>query len=1835
MLSVLLLSTIVIVPPTIADEESGTWDPLSQPWAQYGRDPGHSRILPAHGDSGMITMTNPTINWVAFDSGLGADGYGVAIANLTASITSPPGALERCGDGNLFAVMTRTDSGNDERHLTIIEGGSAKIAWDVNLGEADYIRSTPLIVDVDGDGKMEIALAYDTSSALKVDLWAPDLTCDESGWSSNGHSNERVWSWSDGDLRLGITSPHVFTSQSNHKAVTQPLLADLSLDGTPEMVLAVVDVTTDEPTVISMPLGLQSSDPDWQVSLDRGTHPSDPAFAALDDDSGAIVLTTVDANSGNMWIWRLDGPTGSLDWERVGIQNTDSDSDTPRLRLPGPVITQLDSDAAPEMILTLPVDENGATGGMGAQYIGMELTSTTEIWRFRAQNGYADSEPIAIDTTGNGITDRVCWATWYSDSSFSTDREGLAGCHDISIDPPFKEWARTMQRGNGNDNDEIAVAAPIWLDLDGEGEPELLVPFGRRIFAWDGDTGAAADISSGWSAPIDVPHRTWAAPAIADMDGDGHLDILVGDALISEAKADLAPLADGRGIGFTPTDPDPGEMVTITGQFSNIGVIDTPDPVDARILLDGQIIKSHRVNIAEAVAPSGEGGPITFSVDVEATLGIHTVELILDPNSNVTQTRTDNDVFNTTLVVLEPYVAQIQIPSLVSRTLPGTTSTIEVDLLNLGSRNADWTLSYDDSSLPDGWSFAPVDASELTQNLQRDVTTTVEFSFSVPSDALGSDDAQIPLTLTLDQDSSISTNVILPLEVQRTRGLSLQGPSGLSEASGQGRPGDSANVWLLVENLGNAQETTTDLRWTSTSWGVTPKLIDSSGQEIFSVEMDPSSEEEFRVEIEVPSGEGIGQTTSTTLTMCIGEGQDMICEDFDIVVEASETASEMPHVRTVPTTGLTWSVEANMPANGIIRWNMAEAGMIKEDWTWSTSGSLAINGNILELSGSGLESGSLILDLPVDAQPYRHFFNQSAEVAPSSNLSLSLHILQVFRTDAQVVSPDEGSVFNVSERTKIILRLENPGNGEDTFTLAGHTAAGNLSAPPIITFEIPNAQRTLGPGSLTMAPVWVTLPNDIPAREDFQIIFDWTSMGDETVSDSASITVQARPDHRWNVSVEQGNTINVVPGEDLSLNLTMTNVGNTIDSLDLSPTFNVTHVGGDASSWDATGVSVSQLAIYANQTVALSLQVPDDCWAGTTAELSLAMTSDGFDMMESVDISLNVVAVSGWRFDLSNTSLEVPPEGGSIELMVEQLGNDPQAPWFSKAGEGWSVELPLNSEEMDPGSTSLITVNVTPPLDAVAGEVGVIRIRISDGDGSGQVVEEVPVRVGSAPGIELGAKGAWFARDGMFSHATAWIENTGNDVAIMDLSIADLPSGWTAEGEGIVVVAPGEVLALPVTLMPNDWDGTGIQVRLVVVHPVLGQLELPISIQDSDVIATSKTVHTGRSGQKVSIDIDSISEGASSSLITIPETRKNITHQGVSLHLVGMEMPNHGVGCTSMYGNLSSLGIESMSRTWSNCTITADPNYELVANAWLRSDRGEMLDSAVIRLNPGENMSTNLSLSSWNPEPGLIGIEIVIIDSSGAILFKESSSHIARESGWNIGIAGLEVDSNWITISINRQGYEKLEGIPCILSLISADWSRDLFVDIAGSSHAPILQIKRPSELASGDTLTASISCTSPWDVDDDLTDDSKAVNAGKVPAITYESTDLLWTLSIAVIMVAIAWLLGVIRPKHVRTPRDKTSKKTSPKKEEKVVEMTIEPEVDDMSLDDISITPEPEEITPPPQEPEEEVIDIDDETASGRLSALRREISTDDNAPAASSKEDLAGRMDSFLKDR
>ncbi len=1854
-LTILLVLPLILTSSVMA--EISTWDHEEQPWAQYGHTPYHDSILPTHGDSGLSTISEPIVNWQAFDDESGADGYGSIIVNLSTSVTRPDGAAQRCGDESLFAVMSRSSdtSENADRYLSIIAGDSAKTAWEVNLGSAERIRATPVAIDIDGDGKLEIIVVYDTSSALNIDVWSPDLSCDESGWSPSGHDNEKVWTWTSADYRIGIDSPHLPTAQSGHKAVTQPLLADLSMDGSPELVIAAIDVNSDNIAVLAIPLTSQGPpEASWQITLDRGTHPSDPAFAALDDSTGCIVLTTINANSGNMWIWRIDGATGSLDWERVSISGTDSDNDAPRLKLPGPVVTQLDTDSAPEMILTLPSDANGRDNGMGAQFVAMELTSTDEIWRFRAPNGYADAMPTPVDTDSDNVSDRLCWVTWYSTSSVSFNRQGLAGCHDISADPPFKEWAKQMERGSGTDNDEIAASPVIAIDIDGDDISELLVAFGCRIYAFDGESGAPADINSAWSSPLTMPHRVWAAPAVADLDGDGFLDILIGDTLVSQALPDLAPLADDRGIGFNPVDPEPGETLTVSAQFSNIGTVNTDEPVDAVLLMDGEEIARHRSDDAVPVAPSGEGGPITFSVDITATLGEHVFELVLDPNENITQARDDNDNASTTLSIVDPYVAQISIPSETTRVVPGNTDTVTIILTSVGSTTADWSLTYDDSSLADGWSFNLANGESLNHSLAKDAPVSVDFEIHVPSAALGDESALIPLELTLDSDSTVTSSVILPIDVFRTRGLAVEGPSGLSISEGHGRIGENARAWVRVQNLGNAPETTSFIGWSSASWDDSPNLVDTNGDEVFGIELEPMEAIELIIEIETESG-----STQFDLTMCIGYGDDEICEVQKVIMHSNSVAAPDSHIRTVPATGLSWYITGELANPGAISWDISNSDMREEDWVWSAEGALSLEGDLLNLSGSGYEYGWLNLSLPEDASPHRHFFNTSATGSSGYDLNLSLHVLQVYRSAATVASPTSPATFNVSEMTKLIVKLENPGNGEDTFTLSGHTTAGNLSQAPTVEFTIPAPTKTLGAGEVTLMPIWVSLSEDIPAREQFEVVLTWTSLSDTTVDSEARITVQARPDHRWNMSVEQGLSHSVIPGQTLQLNLSLTNEGNALDSLLINPLISIAAEGGDTSQWILAGAATSILTVAGQETIALDIIVPDNTWAGTRINITLVASAEDITLANPLIIELEVSKVSGWAVNLSGSNLEVPPQGGNVTLTITQQGNTPSAPWFSKAGEGWNISLPTNAESTNPGESTQIVVFTTPPENSIAGQIGVIRLRISDGDGAGIVVEEVPIRVGSAPGIVLDAKGDWLisAHGGL---PTAWIENTGNDVAVVAIDLLSIPSGWSLKGESSLVLAPATIQGIPLDLQPDaDWDGSPIALTITATHPLLGVIELSIQAVSSTISYSTTPVLYGPTGQVQDImfysdnelpnaDVTGVSILFSNDIaqVTLASGRTNgsidFSSTTLEVHTVGKDPPPHTAECTDQKNNLSSLGITPFSGVWTSCLLVTSDEASMVATLILRSSTGEVLDSTMMEIYKGTNATVNLTLSQWDPEPGVITILYEIIDSSGLILDSGSNSQISRQSGWNVGIANMDVDSKSITVGIKRQGHSMLSSATCKLLLSEKDsgWSNSIFVDIASSTYAPILSVDRPEIIEVGSLVTAEITCESPWDKDDDPSDDTGSAIAEAIPLVEFGSGDVVWTLSVATILIGIAWLGGIIGSRKNSSTSKPSTKPTQKVNQKKAIS---DDEIDDISLDDLDDLldemPEldlPEEIVEMViEEPVVSKSRIEDASASGKLGALRREIAIDDDDTVeVVEQDDLHSRMDRFFSD-
>lgn len=1851
---------------------ASSWDSMEQPWGQYSRVPTHNGTMPIHSPSGgpgsgsVANLTSfgiidsPTVNWVATDDIDGSDTYGSIIGDFSASIVSTPAAVERCGEGELFAVIITSDGGGSK--LSIVSGDEAKIAWEVDLGQTQTIRSTPMLTDINADDKPEIILVYDTDSSLEIEVWSPELSCSESGWVKSGHENEKMWSMSDTDYSIGIDSPHFPTTQSNHKSVTQPMLADLDLDGDAELVLAIVDKDSENPTVAALTLTTSTpNDFDWEVVLDRGTHPSDPSWGMLDDDSTAIVLTTIDSNSGNMWIWRIDGSSGSLDWERVSVSGTDSDSDAPRLRLPGPVVVQLDNDAAPEMILTIPTDANGRSPGNGARFVAMEMTSTDEIFEFRTPNGYSDSQPLPIDTDEDGIHDRLCWVTWYSESSVSFNRKGMAGCHDISADPPIKEWSKDMQRGSGNDNDEIAVSPPIWMDINGDSYAELIVPFGKRLWAFDGEDGTSSEVSDGWSSPLGMPNRVWSAPAVADMDNDGTLDILIGDTLISQNVADFAPLSDNRGISFNPSQPDPGNTVTVTGQFSNVGTLSNEDDLDVVITQNGNEIARQRFTDVEPVAPSGNGGPYTFSVDIVAELGIHSFELILDINGNLTEAREDNNHALVELVVVEPYAAQIDIPNQIPRINPGTTETITVSMLATGSRTESWTLSWDDSNLPNDWSIVADSNQNLNPTLIPGIAQQFVFIASIPGSALGDDNSFVALTLTLDSNTEIEFNSILPIEVLRTRGLSIVGPSGLDSTEGYGRPGDIATAWMMVENLGNAYETTTSIDWTAPSWGGTPTLHDNSGTEVFSLNLAPGEVVELLVNLNTPINVQLGSVTATTMTMCIGSGQETLCEDLFVNLTAASVTVESIHQRTLPNQTLEWSVEGLIPSDGVMSWNIGSANMIHSNWVWTVSGDLSFDGSNIGASGNPDEpfSGNIYLQLPVNAIPQRHYFTTNSQSDDYHGLYFTLHVLQVYRSSATIVQPvpnnlgEPVSMF-VEITNQVLLRLENPGNGQDDFLLSTEVIAGpEMTSPPVVTVVEYNPQRTLGPLASTIATVDITLSEDTPAQEPFMLRFKWQSLEGENVESIVDLLIEAEPDHSWDLDFAGGLNYNILPSETLNLNFTVKNTGNALDNILIKPDFELNYFENDVSIWSSLNKSYDDIAV--NQTVSMDLSViaPSNTWSGTTATLRLDLYSDDL-YVSNVSLTLNVIQISGWRLNLSDTNLIIAPGGQNLTLNVEHLGNLARQPWYSKAGEGWNITVPQNGNTVQPYDDTTVTIFVTPPSNSVAGEVGVLRLRVSDGDGSGQTIQEVPVRVGSSPSIDLYSKGDWLVNNSQESMPTTWIENTGNDLAILNLNVIGVPNDWTVNYPETMVVSPGQVIGLPIGLLPSTtWDGSTISIDIAVTHPVLGTQSITMNLKQSDFAFTSSPVISGVVGELATISTtndevsvtNDISLSDSTLVVMIPNTKQNITLNSLDgideyyIHSAGYTLPEYTASCSFISSSMSELGMMILSDKIGSCSLTAAQDTRFSGSVVVLTNAGENvpLERSQFSIAQDQSSTFDINTSNWKPEAGSLTLTLLVVDSYGREIVVETTEVISRSDGWNIGISEMTAEEN-IRIALTRTSYQRLVDVTCTIILDSPDnpWTQSIIVDIGGIDYAPIIEIKDPGVFSSNDEIRAEFRCTSPYDIDDNPDDDTAEAFYQPPKSEIIESSQVIFSLFTIVIILGGAYFAGLLTPNKPRKTKPAKSNQepsiTETTEQDDKIEDIVEEDIDDFSL----------EIEQDSNEDIMEIIDldesestisqsIDDSSASGRLASLRDEIMTDDKPVDT---RPISDRMADFFND-
>lgn len=1711
------------------------WSDGEQPWPQPGRLAQRTSVGPAHSPDGgagsgspadaveLASVVDPVVNWVYGSYSIGTDALGTPVADLSGQIDTEDAAAERCGGDSLFTIIIQTVAvgGNDHSVMRIVEGEDADLAWEVDLGATEIVKASPVVVDLDDDGSQEVIVVYDAAGTMYVDAYSPQLQCSVTGWSSGGSkSGELLWTYSDDSLRISSSEgPYTSSLFGGHNPTTQPLLADLDLDGDAELVLAAIDEISDNPVVVALPLAANGAPtPIWESTLQDGSHPSDPAFAQVDDETGYVLLTTTLASSGAMWVWKLDSETGDQKWGGLSLSNLDGDSDVPHIRLPGPIVANLDSDSTPEMIITIPTDADGSSSVDGAEYRGLEIDDGSEIWSFEAVNGYADAPPLAVDTDDDDVIDRVCWVSWYQET---TARHGHAGCHDVSGNNPQLDWHHDLEQSSGAPNDEIAVAQPVWMDIDGNGAPELLVAYGRTLWAWDGDTGTQAAINDNWNDEVEVNHRTWSSPALADIDGDATLDIILGDTVVSTAVADVRPLLDGRAIEFNPSAPNPGEEVTVTAFFENAGTAEVDRAVDAILYADGVEIARHRADTLEPTDPTGSAGFESFSVDWSGALGEYEFELVLDPYQNVTQSRYDNDEQVTSLTIVPPYNATFEMPTNPVRVNPGDSTLSQPTVRSTGRLAGIWSLSVDASALPQGWTWSDETPGGITSiEIGTDATWMPSLWIHAPTNAAGSDAGYLSLTLTLDEDTNVSASGVLPVEANRTRGLSIRGPSGTTGSTGYGLIGDSAKAWLIVENLGNADENSISMFWDSTAWDSAENslaLYDEDGNEIPALRLDAGEQRIVTARLGVPSDASLADSVSTPLTMCVGSGEEETCQTVQLEFIASGTITETAHQLSMPESTLEWTVTADLPAsNGILDWKISEAGMGIENWLWSASGALSISGDDITLSGipGSRVSGTLSLELPVDSPPAYHAFSDASSLGADHSLRLSVEVLQIYRASLTLISPtDSPHMVEVEEAIPTTVRLYNPGNGEDTYTMS-HTLIldDNLAEDPGIQVTFSSEEITLSAGSLRTLPVEVVLPDTTPARTPVNIEITMTSEGDSSISSTITLTLEARQDHRWEIELSaqetsvEDRTFAVNPGDSFIVEISATNIGNLHDDIEIAASGIITPEGTDtATDWVIVGDAETSVAVNASTYLELIIEVPEGAWNGTTYEVS--GTATAFDVeVASFSFTIEVAHVAGWTAVAADADLEIDPSGSTVSLSIIQQGNAPTRPYASVyvTGEtGWVVEAPENLPTLEPGNTAPLDLEITPPETARHGRTVELHIKLREGDGSSEATITLPLRVAVIHEFSLVGLGNWIvSNDGGYPHAE--LQNLGNAPTTISLEVLSLPQGWTVSGRTHVVIGVGEVTGVPLEVIPDsEWDGSSRTIRILAQDEAGNQREISLDTQYEDHSWASSPIIVAVEGDSALLGI----HGTSPASEVMDDAQFNLDWdlQGGWV----WQAVSNGIGTQLTVDSDSVLPysayvIEPSSR-FATCTIdgsavsvdaecqVGNGTESFAFTVMLIDDEGSMLDShdGFVAANTTSDQ-INLSASTWNPSPGMRTLTIRLLDERGALVASAERDFEIRRTDWNVGLVGLEIEgegaSQKIKVLTKREYHHLLTDADCSIEVTAGSHSAIHSIDVTGI-YPPEPKLDRP-DVEDGTEMIVTIQCLFPWDEDSDSSDD-------------------------------------------------------------------------------------------------------------------------------------------------
>ncbi len=408
-----------------------------------------------------------------------ADGPGTLhTRELQGGWTRGPVALgDLNGDGIDDIVVGGTDG---IIHAYSFAGGVWTRLWQYDTGNS-VIEAKPAIGDIDGDGWNEVVVAVGST-------WTPQAP---GGVWAFDHNGAKRWYYPSGDLNGDGAADGVFSS---------PALIDVDDNGRLEIFYGSWDswlrMLRDAGNHAEVVWALQTPDTVWPSpavgDIDRDGRPEIAIGVPMSIEGGVGWMYVLNAEDGSMlpgFPVRIEGGSGSS----PALGDLDGD---------GWLDIVVGTSRHPNQKLIHAWDHNG---------------NSLPGWPV-AVSAYAFGSPALGDLDGDGDLEVVINTADAYVHAFHHDGSRVSGWPSQAR-TPWGSWE--------------TLASPVLADLTGNGYPEVLIPCGWDIVAFN-RSGRRLTEDTWPPAPGSWQLRTeygvWGSPAVGDVDGDGRMELVVASA---------------------------------------------------------------------------------------------------------------------------------------------------------------------------------------------------------------------------------------------------------------------------------------------------------------------------------------------------------------------------------------------------------------------------------------------------------------------------------------------------------------------------------------------------------------------------------------------------------------------------------------------------------------------------------------------------------------------------------------------------------------------------------------------------------------------------------------------------------------------------------------------------------------------------------------------------------------------------------------------------------------------------------------------------------------------------------------------------------------------------------------------------------------------------------------------------------------------------------------------------------------------------------------------------------------------------------------------------------